>query len=432
MYGSTFGQCNPATSSFNGKVTKVDGTPTGSYNVTLRHFGSPATPNRPAVSPNGISYNTPNCTPSFQIGCPFSGDFPTIDPIPYLTGTYQVKNGAVDGSCGVSVLDLFIFRKHLWNLAPLDQYAYFAVDVNRNGSPDEDDYYQMQSMITGNITSFSNVAHWEYFPSFFTPTIMNPGQLVPTVHWSATSPQITSYGVFVQTSSFFGIKMGDLNHDCHCQAAKPSDLLVNEEKIFIKSDDLSSSLFAPNRLGIQASFIINPGIKIDDLEIEYNINLGMDEYSIRKDYKSNSLVVVYTSQNNTPSDESDWLIRVKKPIADQPVFVGLNQEFKNLLVTKDMKEVPFSLSHTNMVQQIAQKLQVWPTLTNTIVRFEPPVCNQYPRQILLTDLIGKVTQSHVFEPNHVNEIDISALPCGVYTISGLFDGKTLVSKFTKY
>jgi hypothetical protein len=425
--GASHAQCNPAISSFNGTVTRPDGTSTGAYHVVLRV----GTPPPPPPATNVCGYFQGNCTPNFAIPCPC----PTTIPVGTVQGgTVQVEDASRNTDCGVTVLDLLKASNYLAGRSTLDNYGIFAIDVRRDGQPDELDVVEIQKVIRDPNLGFPGAASWEYFPSNL-PPLLPPQPLLgnfPIVNWLGVIPTLTAFGQVVSQTSFFGAKMGDVDHSCRCQAAKTSDLQVTQKKAYVKSDAFSSILFAPNAMALQASFTINPDFHLDDLEIEYNQALGIDEHSIRIDNKTNSLVLVFASKENMPLKESDWLFKVKKMNAEQPVIVGLNSEFKNLLVTESLEEVPFSLSYVSMVSQMQETLLVWPTVSNSIIQVESPSCTQCPQQILVTDITGRVNQVHSFAPNKTNQIDISTLPNGIYSISGLFDGNPLINKFVKY
>lgn len=113
-----------------------------------------------------------------------------------------------NASNGVSTLDIIILRRHILDIAQLnDPYKMLAADVNNSGSLSTLDIIQIQRIVLNQETTFPNVPSWRFVRANHVFTNPNNPWLNPPVF---TNHRFTFQGS-LPNAGFIAIKSGDLN-----------------------------------------------------------------------------------------------------------------------------------------------------------------------------------------------------------------------------
>lgn len=86
---------------------------------------------------------------------------------------------------------------------------------------------------------------------------------------------------------------------------------------------------------------------------------------------------------------------------------------------------------TNPKHELKEELNVSPIPASNKINYKIKTQYNYPVEISIFDISGSLMKSNVSNSNN-NQMDISDLKCGIYTISGKFKNKVIHKKFVKY
>lgn len=124
-----------------------------------------------------------------------------------------------DVTNGITTLDLVLIQKHILGMQKLqDPYLLLAADINRSGSITASDILELQKIILGQLSKFSNNTSWRFIDqSYSFPDPLNP--------WFEEIPESYTFDPLMTNMelNFKAVKVGDVN------GTAVHDMSLNEE-----------------------------------------------------------------------------------------------------------------------------------------------------------------------------------------------------------
>jgi hypothetical protein len=349
-----------------------------------------------------------------------------------LPATLDVTDLSTDYLCGVNLLDVLKVQRHLLGLQPLDFWGQVASDVNKSSNITTSDIVEMRKLILGAYYSFPNVRSWEYF----TEEQLNTGAVNPFNQFpnSQSAIDIWNFQTLLidnpdlQLPPFLGAKMGDVSGDCKACSNKNAVLPIHDLQVAKQNGGVE--LFANGTIGLQAELEIK---QASNVQIEINMELGMDENSYRYDPITGLLKILWLARDaETPITEQDWLIRITSK--SEALEVNLKESSEQLAITTTQELAQLQITSFAHKKHCALQFQVspQPISSSAIFTFDHPDSGE----LLLEFGHMSGLRQKTFKFNHLggkaqHALDFNQAIPGSYLLKVRFNNEVGQSKLIK-